>query len=135
MGRGSPQPQGKVVYKGDDMALDYRHWQAQRNRSLNHFEVLGVITNPEARIADGAYVVTTGTSLEKLDHQPCLPSILLLQLYVSLERQFPYTPPTPTPSYYARYYREPLGADEDACAKVRIMYNGTMLGEIDVQDN
>jgi len=42
---------------------------------------------------DGGVIVTTQTRLEKLDHQPHLPSIVLLRLDVYQERQYPYTPP------------------------------------------
>ena|SRR5713101_5314273 len=45
--------------EGETMALEHRSWTARRNRTLNHFEVTGVIPSPEERLADGAYVVTT----------------------------------------------------------------------------
>jgi len=121
--------------EGETMALEHRSWTARRNRTLNHFEVTGVIPSPEERLADGAYVVTTRTLLLKPDHQPLGPPILTLRLYLTQERQFPYTPPSPLRAHLASYYLGPIGAQEDACTKVRIMHNGTTLIEIDVIDD
>ena len=70
------------------MALEHRGWRASRNRTLNHFSVEGVITNPAQRLAGGGSMVTTGARLQKPDHQPLLPSVLLLRLYVTQE--YPY---------------------------------------------
>jgi len=85
------------------MALAHRDWQARRHRTLNHFDVHGVITNPAMPLADGGFWVTTRTPLRKLDHQPLLPSMLILRLYVEQERHYPYAPPAQPLSHPAHY--------------------------------
>src|SRR5437660_343066 len=67
------------------MTMQHSGWRASRNRTLNHFEVLGLITKPDEQQPDSTSMVTTGISLLKLDHQPLLPSILILRLYVAQE--------------------------------------------------
>jgi len=115
--------------------MQHSGWRASRNRTLNHFEVLGLITKEAEPQADGAYLVTVETRLLKLDHQPLLPSILILRLYVTQARTVPYVPPAQPLTYPARYYREPIGTDEEACTTVRIRHNGETLIEIDVIDD
>jgi len=117
------------------MTMQHSGWRASRNRTLNHFEVLGLITKPDEQQPDSTSMVTTGISLLKLDHQPLLPSILILRLYVTQERRFPYVPPAQPLTYPARYYREPIGTDEEACTTVRIRHNGETLIEIHVIDD
>ena len=117
------------------MRIDPRDWTASRFKTRNYFVVEGRITNPDAPQPDTSALVTTGASLVKLDHQPLLPSILILRLYVTQERRFPYVPPAQPLTYPARYYREPIGTDEEACTTVRIRHNGETLIEIDVIDD
>src|SRR5215467_6804616 len=116
------------------MDLQHTAWQARRTRRLDIFEVIGRVTPPEPQMPDGGVIVTTQTRLEKLDHQPHLPSILLLRLDVYQERQYPYTPPARGLPWLARYYQTPIGPDEDACTTVHIRYKGAPITEIEVRD-
>ena len=117
------------------MALQHAAWEATRTRSLDLFVVHGTVTPPELRLRDGGIMVTTRVSLEKPDHQPLLPDILILRLDVHQERRFPHTPPDPLPAYQARYDRTSIGPDEDTCTTVRIRHHGTSLIDIEVRDN
>jgi len=117
------------------MTLHHEGWEARRNRGLQFFHIEGRVTPPEVRLGDGGVMVTTRTPLEKPDHQPLLPSILILRLDVHQERRFPYAPPAPRPAHQARYDRTPIGPDEETCTTVRIRYRGDTLIDIDVQDD
>jgi hypothetical protein len=115
------------------MALQHTAWEATRTRRLDLFVVCGTVTPSEPRLGDGGTMVTTRVSLEKPDHQPLLPDVLILRLDVHQERRFPYTPPDPLPAHQARYERTSIGPDEDTCTTVSIRHHGTPLIDIPVR--
>ena len=117
------------------MTIDPRDWTASRFTTRNYFVVEGRITNPDAPQPDTSALVTTGASLVKLDHQPLLPAILILRLYVEQERQYPYVPPAHPVSHPARYDREPMATEEETCTTVQIRHNGDTLIDIVVRDD
>src|SRR2546425_10819178 len=117
------------------MTIDPRDWKAIRFKTRNYFVVEGRITHPDEPQPDTSYMVTTGPSLLKLDHQPLLPAILILRLYLTQARRFPYVPPAHTASHPARYDREPMAPEEETSTTVRIRPNGETLLDIEVRDD
>jgi len=121
--------------KGEAMTIDPRDWTASRFTTRNYFVVEGRITHPDEPQPDTSYMVTTGASLLKLDHQPLLPAILILRLYLTQARRFRYVPPAHTVSHPARYDRGPMATEEETCTTVRIRHNGDTLIDIAVRDD
>jgi len=116
------------------MTIDPRDWKAIRFKTRNYFVVEGRITHPDEPQPDTSALVTTGASLVKLDHQPLLPAILILRLYLTQARRFRYVPPAHPVSHPARYDREPMATEEETCTTVQIRHNGETLIEIAVTD-
>jgi hypothetical protein len=116
------------------MTIDPRDWKAERNKTLNLFSVEGSIPHAAHQLPDGGYMVTAIVRLLKLDHQPLLPDILRLRLYIEQERRHPYNPPAQPLSHLVSYHPLTREAEEDTCTKVRIVHNGDTVIELEVKD-
>jgi hypothetical protein len=117
------------------MTINPRDWDAQRDRTRNYFAVAGSVAYAATPQADGGYIVPSRARLLKVAHQPLLPDILTLRLYVEQERHSPYTPPPQPPALQAMYYPPAIETEEDVCTKVRIMHSDDTLIELAVKDD
>ena len=65
------------------MDIQHRDWYVSRHRQMGHFNVRGVVTIPDERLADGAYLVPDNVMLEKSTLRNTDPTILVLELTVT----------------------------------------------------
>ena len=116
------------------MIINPRDWDVQRDRTRNYFAVEGRVASVATPQAGGSYIVPSRARLLKVAHQPLLPDILTLRLYVEQGHQSPYTPPPQPPALQAIYAPPAIETAEDVCTKVRIMHSDDTLIELAVVD-